>query len=61
MTARHFIFRWKDNGICVTPSRRPTEQEVWDYAAHNLIPAYNRPSHPMQWVRKHGQVIPDDE
>ncbi len=57
----NYIFRWKEDGIYVVPSRRETEQEVWDYAAQNLIPALDRPPHPMQWVRKHGEVIKDDE
>ncbi len=58
---KHYIFRWKDDGICVIPSRSETEEEVWDFASRNLIPAFNRPPHPMQWVKDRGEVVEDDE
>jgi hypothetical protein len=59
--AKHYIFRWKESGICVIPSRSRTAEECWDFALENLRPAIGRRESGRKIVREFGEVIPDDE
>jgi len=54
--AKHYIFRWKDDGICVTPSRSNSVDECWDFALEWLRPAQGKLD-----IRKLGEVIEDNE
>jgi len=61
MCNKHYIFRWKDNGICVTPSRSKTKEECWRFAEDCLTPAFGPDKGSTEFVRKFGEVIEDDE
>jgi hypothetical protein len=56
----YFIFRWKDNGICVRPSRSKSQEEAWTFAAANLRPAGSSDDEAEAFVRKEGEVVVDE-
>lgn len=58
---KHFIFRWKDSGICVESSRSRSADECWAYALEWLRPASGPRAVGRAMVRKNGEVIEDDE
>lgn len=61
MNTKHYIFRWKTDGICVAPSRSRTAEECWAYALEWLRPAFDQRAVGRAFVRKNGEVIEDDE
>jgi hypothetical protein len=59
--AKHYIFRWKDSGVCVDCSRSRSAEECWAFALEWLRPAFSPPDAGKALVRKNGEVIEDGE
>lgn len=60
-TEKHYIYQTGD-GIRVTPSRRKTEKEVWDFAIEWLRPStVGNDEEAERIVRTNGTVIPDED
>lgn len=60
--SKSYIFRWKEDGICVFPSRSKSRQAVWEWAFHNLRRAGEELTPQVeQRIRDRGEVVIDDE
>jgi hypothetical protein len=57
---KHYIFRYKASGICVTPSRRKSAKKVWEFAIEGLRPAGMGDKAAEKFVRENGEVVEDD-
>lgn len=54
---KQYIFRWKDENIEVTPSRRDTPEEVWEWAEIALRGCTESALQARRNVHKYGEVV----
>ena len=54
---KQYIFRWKEDGIEVIPSKAGTPEEVWEFAERNLYPAQISRAEGKRIVHRFGEVV----